>query len=398
MIIGGGVVGSCAAYHLAIAGAASDTVVVEPDPTYEWAATPRSTGGVRIQFSLPELIRMSLYGHEVYGSFATLMAVDGEPGVLDLRRRGYLYLGKGRGASERFEFTSGVQAAEGANIRLLSAQEVKSRWPSIETHDVDIASFSPDDAIVDPYAAVVGIRKKAISLGVEYIQDRVVNLERRGNRVSTVDLESGRKLDCEAVVNAANCWAPEVCAMVGMKVPVAPMRRMTFYFECRSEIEDLPLVRHISTGVTFRAEGAGYITGETRYGEPRGFNWEVDHSLFDDVIWPLLAVRVSAFEAVKMQRGWSCHYDQNRLGCESDHRHVAGRARELLHRLWTVGTRSAACAGDRPRAEGADPRWRLPDHRPRSLRLPAGARRHGDRRHERHVVTPWPNRFRFESR
>jgi FAD-dependent oxidoreductase domain-containing protein 1 len=45
VIIGGGVIGSSAAYHLAVAGHAGDTVVVEPDPTYEFAASPRATGG-----------------------------------------------------------------------------------------------------------------------------------------------------------------------------------------------------------------------------------------------------------------------------------------------------------------------------------------------------------------
>ena len=184
VIIGGGVVGSATAYHLAMSGAAGDTVVIEPDPTYEWAATPRSTGGVRIQFSLPELIHMSLYGHEVYGSFATLMAVNEEPGVMDLNRRGYLYLGQGAEDVERFEIASRMQTAAGANIALLDADEVRARWPSVEVEDVDVASFSPDDAIIDPYAAVVGIRKKALSLGVEYRQDRVVDFAREAKRVN----------------------------------------------------------------------------------------------------------------------------------------------------------------------------------------------------------------------
>ena len=313
VIIGGGVVGSATAYHLAMAGAGADTIVIEPDPTYEFAATPRSTGGVRIQFSLPELIHMSLYGHEVYGDFATLMSVGGEPGVMDLNRRGYLYLGQGQQDTERFEQTSKLQAAAGANIMLLEREEISTRWPSLLTGDVDVGSFSPDDAIIDPYAAVVGIRKKAASLGVEYVQDRVVDFEHTGQRVSTVFLESGRKLKCESVVNAANCWAPALCERLGMRVPVAPMRRQTFFFDCREKIEELPLIRHVSVGGGFRAEGSGFIAGESRYDEPRGFNWEVDYSLFDDVIWPKLALRVKAFEALKVHRGWSCHYDQNDL-------------------------------------------------------------------------------------
>src|SRR5436305_13755376 len=95
-IIGGGVIGSSIAYHLAIAGHAADTVVIEPDPTYEFAATPRATGGIRQLFTVPENIRMAQYGHEIYGQFETLMAVDGEPAPIDFRREVYLWPGSGK--------------------------------------------------------------------------------------------------------------------------------------------------------------------------------------------------------------------------------------------------------------------------------------------------------------
>jgi FAD-dependent oxidoreductase domain-containing protein 1 len=52
-IIGGGVIGSSIAYHLALAGHAADVVMIEPDPTYEFAAMPRATGGIRQLFTVP---------------------------------------------------------------------------------------------------------------------------------------------------------------------------------------------------------------------------------------------------------------------------------------------------------------------------------------------------------
>ena len=96
-----------------------------------------------------------------------------------------------------------------------------------------------------------------------------------------------------------------------MKVPVYPMRRLTFYFEIRARLEPMPLTRHISRNVSFRPQGAGYISGNTRYDEPPGFNWEVDHDYFDEAIWPGLAERVPAFEALKVTGAWAGHYDQN---------------------------------------------------------------------------------------
>ena len=59
VIIGGGVIGSGLAWHLAKAGVADDTVVIEPDPTYEFAATPRAFGGIRFVQGLRENFEMS---------------------------------------------------------------------------------------------------------------------------------------------------------------------------------------------------------------------------------------------------------------------------------------------------------------------------------------------------
>ena len=78
-IIGGGIIGSSIAYYLALASHAADVVVVEPDPTYEFAATPRATGGIRQLFTVPENIRIAQYGHEIYGQFETLMGSGRRP-------------------------------------------------------------------------------------------------------------------------------------------------------------------------------------------------------------------------------------------------------------------------------------------------------------------------------
>lgn len=313
VIIGGGIMGSSTAYHLALAGHAGDVVVIEPDPTYALAATPRATGGVRQLFSVPENIRMSQFGHAFYAAFEEAMAVNGEPARIDLRRQGYLFLGSGRGDAEVLEANWRIQTGEGANVLLLDREGIRERFPSLVVDDLDIAAFSPDDGFMDPYSALMGFRRKAIDLGITYVQDRVVDIEAGRTRVERIMLESGRKLDCEVAVNTANCWAPEICAMVGMTVPVAPMRRMTFYFDCRAEFEPLPLTRHISQGVSFRPEGAGFISGLTNLAEPPGFNWEVDYDWFDQRIWPGLARRVLAFEAIKLTNAWAGHYDQNAL-------------------------------------------------------------------------------------
>ena len=311
VIIGGGVIGSSIAYHLAVAGHAADVTVIEPDPTYEFAATPRATGGIRQLFTVPENIRMVQYGHEIYRQFETLMEVGGEPAPINFQRMGYLWLGSGTADIDSLMANWRVQTAHGARVELLDRKGVKHRFPSLRVADIDIAAYSPDDGFLDPHSVLMGFRRKATSLGIQYVKDRVVDFDVAGNRVAAVRLESGASLNAESFVNAANCWGPELCAKLGMVVPVYPMHRLTFYFEIREQLEMLPLTRHISKNVSFRPQGAGYITGNTNYDVPPGFNWEVDYSYFDEAIWPGLAERVPAFEALKVKSAWAGHYDQN---------------------------------------------------------------------------------------
>lgn len=311
VIIGGGVIGSSTAYYLALAGHAADVVVIEPDPTYEFAASPRATGGIRQLYTVPENIRISQYGHEIYGQFETLMAVDGEPARIDFHREGYLWLGSGKDDVDSLMANWRIQTAHDARVELLDRKGVKRRWPSMRVDDLDIAAFSPDDGYMDPYSVLMGFRRKAASLGVRYLKDRAVDFEVTNTRVAAVKLESGERLGADGVLNAANCWGPALCEKLGMKVPVYPLHRLTFYYEIREKLEDMPLTRHVSRNVSFRPQGAGYISGNTRHDEPPGFKWDIDHSYFDDAIWPGLAERVPAFEALKVKSAWAGHYDQN---------------------------------------------------------------------------------------
>src|SRR5262249_56790905 len=100
-IVGGGIMGSSIAWHLGRAGVARDVTVIEPDPTYELAATPRAVGGVRRLFGNRENVEMSHYSRAVYAAFdkhVTGGATTYDPGF---RVEGYMFLVAGAEANGR---------------------------------------------------------------------------------------------------------------------------------------------------------------------------------------------------------------------------------------------------------------------------------------------------------
>ena len=311
LIIGGGIIGSSIAYHLAADGRAGRVAVIERDSSYQQASTPRSLGGVRQQFSLPENILMSQYGLAVYRDFAELMAVDGEPAAVDFRQQGYLFLVTAEGLAV-VEANQRVQRDLGAPVELLEVDEIARRFPALALDGIAAAAFGPEDGWLDPHGALQGFRRKARSLGVEYIEDEVVAIDDDGTRVTGLRLAAGGARPAGVVVNAAGAWAGEVAALAGMALPIAPLRRQVFFFEVREELGPLPLVIDHS-GVYFRPEGKGYLSGRSDPDEPPGFNFEVDQAYFDEVIWPLLAARVPAFEALRVGPAYACHYDNNQF-------------------------------------------------------------------------------------
>ena len=305
--------------------------MVEPDPTYELAATPRGTGGIRQLFSRPENILMGQFGLDFYKAFHETMAVDGEPAPVDFRQGGYLFIENAKGAA-RLEADHRTQTGLGARVDLLDAAGVAARFPSIRTDDIAVAAHSPDDGWIDPHAALMGFRRKARSLGAEYVQDRVAGLEADGVAVRAAVLQSGGRIAGDAFVNACGAWAGQVAAMIGMPLPIEPMRRYQHYFECHAEIEPLPLIKDFDT-LGVRPEGKGWLGGKVDWSMKPGFNFDVDPDWFDAAVWPALAYRVPAWEAIREKRNWAGHYARNTL----DGNMILGRWEGGLENMVVVG-------------------------------------------------------------
>ncbi|MBV8447516.1 MAG: FAD-binding oxidoreductase [Hyphomicrobiales bacterium] len=308
-IVGGGAIGLAVAYALRTMEPNFQIAVIERDSSYALSSTPRASGGIRRLFALPENIELSKHSIPIFQDFHRLMAVDGVAAEIGFKKNGYLFIVPPADLptlAHNFE----TQTRHGVNVEWLEPAKLKERFPSMRVDDLGAAVQSHDDGWVDPYAVLMAYRRKVKSLGVALIDDEVVGVQCEGGLVRAVDLKSGAKLQTDHVVNAAGAWAPQICAMVGMNVPITALRRYEHFFECEERIEPLPYLKDVNR-LAFRPEGTGYTGGVPSLLEPRGYNFEVDHNYFDDVVWPALAHRFPQFEKTRCKSTMPGLYDQN---------------------------------------------------------------------------------------
>ena len=336
VIIGGAIVGSAVATFLRRRPDWDGrVVVVERDPTFRTSSTTLSAASIRLQFSTPLNIEISRFGVEVIKHLDTWLGVAGQPEPeVDFVEGGYLFLATEAGLPI-LESNHAVQREHGVNVALLTPMELQERFPWMNVADLAGGSLGlADEGWFDAYALLQAFRRKARSLGVEEVAGEVVEVERDGGRATGVRLADGRRIAADWIVNAAGPRAGGVAAMAGLELPVSPRKRMVFHFDCRTRVAS-PLTIDTS-GVYFRPEGPNYIAGASPHGEqpdPDTFDLEVDRSWFEEVVWPAMAHRVPAFEAIRLLDAWAGHYEVNTL----DHNAVIGPHPDLPNFLFANG-------------------------------------------------------------
>jgi len=312
VIIGGAVMGSAVASHLAMRDDFSGRiVVVEADPTYEICASARSAASIRQQFSSAINIEISLYGIGFLREIGARLAVGGDRPAIDLHEGGYLFLATPDKAGILRE-NHRLQQQLGADIGYLDAQALRAKFPWLEVSDLAAGCHGlSGEGWFDGYGLMQAFRKKARSLGVDYMAAQAT--VRRDRSGWQVELSTGETLATPVVVNCAGAsGGAEICRQAGLDVPIVTKKRCVFTFECRDRLERFPLLID-PTGIYVRPEGTGYICGsappETM--DPDCTDFDVDHALFEEHIWPTLAARVPAFEAIRPGAAWAGSYDMN---------------------------------------------------------------------------------------
>ncbi|TCT13142.1 glycine/D-amino acid oxidase-like deaminating enzyme [Tepidamorphus gemmatus] len=312
VIVGGAIIGSAIAWFLkGELDFRGSVAVIERDATYARSATTLSAASIRQQFSTPENIRLSRFGLEFLRSIRNRFGEDADIGF---REEGYLLLASPAGRAI-MAANHAVQTSEGADVVLLEPDELVRRFPWLSPEGVALGSLGRSgEGWFDAHALLHLLRRGARSTGASYIEAEVVGIDRSNGRIAGVVLADGTAIGCGTLVNAAGPQAGAIAALAGTTLPVGPRKRSVFVFRCREPVGRMPLLVDTS-GVWVRPEGDVYITGISppQDQDPETNDLEVDYALFEETIWPALATRVPAFEAIRLERAWAGHYDYNAL-------------------------------------------------------------------------------------
>jgi FAD-dependent oxidoreductase domain-containing protein 1 len=324
-IVGGGVMGSSIAYHLkSDPGFAGKVVVIERDPAYTRASSALSASSIRQQFSTPLNIRLSRFGIGFLRKAHELVGVD-----LGLKEPGYLFLASAAGEAV-LKANHAIQKAESCAVELLDPEVLRTRFPWISSEGVVRASHGfANEGWFDGPALMQAFRRKARELGVHYVADEVIKLE-----PNAISLRSGGRMEAGTIVLTAGPWSGEVAATAGIALPVEPRRRSVFVFDVREPPGLTPLTIDPS-GTWFRPEGRFYIGGTTpaEGNDQPGAPLEVQHQEWDDMVWPVLANRVPAFEAAKVVNSWAGYYEYNTF----DQNGIVGRHPGIESLIFATG-------------------------------------------------------------
>lgn len=335
VIIGGAAVGSAAAYFLAAdPGFDGSLLVLEQDGSYQHCASTLSVASIRHQFSTPENIRMSMFGSHFVEHVGQYLAIDDTAPDLAWHEGGYLFLASASGM-DTLRANHRTQRELGAQVALLDPAALGERFPWLHTGDLAGGSLGlRGEGWLDAYSLVMALRRKAIALGVVYRRSQAVQMRRSGSRVQTIVLDDGSQISGGTFINAAGIGAAALALSAGIDLPVQPRKRCVFHVRSPARTPGCPLVIDPS-GVYFRPEGEGWLCGvaPSEADDPPCTDFEVQHELFDDIIWPALAARVPAFEAARVQRAWAGHYDVNVL----DHNMILGPHPEVHNLLFANG-------------------------------------------------------------
>jgi len=269
-IIGAGVIGCSVAFHLARLGC-TNVCLIDKEPLPGSGSTSKANGGIRAQFTTDVNIAMSLASMDILDTLADEI---GEPPVY--RKAGYLFLTSDPARFSAMKTAAAFQSARGVSVEVLDAGGVRAKAP-YAAGEIAGGTFGPRDGFIDPGALTSFFPREATQAGVRTLYGaEVTAIDRDGSGAFRLTTTAG-ELRAPLVVDAAGPFAGRVAALVGVDVPVVPVRRhLLISGPCKTLPPVIPMTIDADTGVLIRREGSRALIAYSNPDEPPGFNLAFD--------------------------------------------------------------------------------------------------------------------------
>ena len=303
VIIGGGVVGTSIAYNLAKNGV-TDVVVVERD-TLSCGSTGRCAGGVRQQWSEPSNVRLARASIDIFKRFREEMGRD-----IGLVEGGYLLCAHTDEEAERFKETVAMQREVGADVRIVTPEEMRDITPYLNADGMILGAYCPDDCHGDPFQTTQGYAENAKRLGVDIeLHTEVTAIKKKGRRATAVVTNRG-EIECNWVVNAAGGYSAEVGAMAGVDIPTKSYRHQIAVTEPIRRIQE-PLIVDFCVNIYFCQTAHGsFLAGYGDDTEKPGHNVRSTWQFLQEISRRLTAL-VPALRDISVVRQWAGLYNMS---------------------------------------------------------------------------------------
>lgn len=298
LVLGAGIVGLSIAHALREAGVRRVTVL-DRGRAGE-GSTMRATGGIRVQFGSPVLVRLSLLALEHWRTWSLRYRGD-----VSYRRTGYLFLATSPEQMASADRALSLQHSLGARVERLGRRDLDRRLAGMRLEGVLGGTLGLDDGLADPGAAVVSLvracRRSRVTVIEGVGEARLTTTAGRvtGVRAGERDFPSG------VVVVATGAWTAPMLAPLGITLPIEPHHRQAYRATRPEAISpELPMVIDRGTGVYFHPDGPGLIFGGgDRESEP---GWDARFRPDEAPrMVELLTARLPAMADAELTGGWA---------------------------------------------------------------------------------------------
>jgi sarcosine oxidase, subunit beta len=280
VVIGAGVIGASAAFHLTARGA-RDVVVLDRAARPGDGSTGRATGGFRVQFGSAVNVRLSLLAREELRRFA-----DDTGGDCGYVPAGYLWVAESAAELEALRGALRVQLANGvSDATEIGPNEIAALNPALRREGVAGGTYCASDGFIRPLQILDGYRRAAERNGARFAWDAGVVGFRRGRDGRIAGVQTARELiETDYVVNAAGAWAASVARLAGVDLPVSPLRRqVAITLPTPALPATMPMTIYAGDGFHLRVRDQRVLLLLPSPGAADPFDAGVDPAWIDDV-------------------------------------------------------------------------------------------------------------------